>query len=450
MTIDVDQTHAFVRPSQRVDLVRAVLDADDADEAEWIEWKSTLNLGDAHGRFTVSKAILGMANRDVQIAAAFADGHGYLLVGVEPGSLHGVDPIESHVLEQALVKYLGDSGPQWTSYNVPIDDKNVLVVDVFPPRRGDRMFWVEKDYQSPKKGQGADSGTVFVRRKSSTQRANSDEMHRLVQRMASATGKPRLDVRLDLVPSTLPVVAWTTEDVDQWLHQRERALLASLGPGPSTMSATDLIGVTTARYSSLEMFGGMNGRDERSREDFQEEVAEHVRRCRGRLKEAALASYSDQELGNVVFKLTNPTDSGLRDVEVKVHLGGHVYESKFYASNEGRLPDRPRPFGVGPPLFSHHVDARYMASLPHDFISGGGKFSVEDSGSVTARYGPYDLQPGETIVLDSLRVYVDERPDDNLIPVEWSVTSLEADGPVTGTGSIPLGDEIGLFDLLDL
>jgi len=449
MSIDIEPSRAFVRASDREKLVRAVLGASGEDESEWLEWKSTLDLGSAHGQFTVSKAVIGMANRDPQVAARFADGHGYLLVGVEPGSLSGVDSVESHVLEQALVKYLGDRGPEWTSYNVPVDGKNVLVVDVFPPRRGDRMYWLEKDYHGAKKGEGAHAGTVFVRRKSSTQRANSHEMHKLADRMVSATGKPKLNVDLAVASGALPVLAWTQDDVEEWLHQRERGLLASVGEHPATTSADGLIGMTTARQSLTEIASGMRGRDERSPDEYRDEVAEHLSRCRLRMKEAALAAYSDQELGNVVFRLTNPTESGLRDVEVKVHLAGHVYKSRFHASNEGRLPSKPRPFGVGPSLFENFAVAHYLPASPHDFLSGGGKFSAEDSGSVTAEYGPHDLHPGQTIVLDELYVYVDERPEDNQVPVEWAVTSLEADGIVTGTEYIPLGDDIDLLDLVD-
>ena len=83
------------------------------------------------------------------------------------------------------------------------------------------MYWLERTYRDPA-GAGADSGTVFVRRQSSTEHANTVEMHRLVARMKVSSGRPRLDVRVDLVAGPpVPVVRWDSEDVNSWIRQRE-------------------------------------------------------------------------------------------------------------------------------------------------------------------------------------------------------------------------------------
>ncbi|MFF8805620.1 hypothetical protein [Streptomyces omiyaensis] len=54
-----------------------------------LEWKSRLDLTDRRSFFTITKAVLGFANRLPDRALRFADGHGYLLVGVEPGQAIG-------------------------------------------------------------------------------------------------------------------------------------------------------------------------------------------------------------------------------------------------------------------------------------------------------------------------------------------------------------------------
>ena len=136
VALEIDVSRALVRPSDLRELVQAVRAASSEDETDWLEWKSRLDLSTTSGRFAVAKAIIGFANRTPQDAHRVAEGHAYLVVGAAPGQLPGVTPIESHVLEAGLARYLGHDGPRWTSHNVPVESVNVVVIDVHPPPAG--------------------------------------------------------------------------------------------------------------------------------------------------------------------------------------------------------------------------------------------------------------------------------------------------------------------------
>ena len=98
VVLQVDTSEPLLRPSQLQALVRAVRDADGHDEHRWIEWKSGLDLTSAAGQGHIAKAVVGLANRPPAAAARWAGGYGYLLVGVRPGAISGVAPVDPEVL----------------------------------------------------------------------------------------------------------------------------------------------------------------------------------------------------------------------------------------------------------------------------------------------------------------------------------------------------------------
>jgi hypothetical protein len=57
--------------------------------------EGTLDLTLKDAKEHIAKQVLGFSNRTVATAARHAEGYAYLLVGVEPGSLVGVDTIDN-------------------------------------------------------------------------------------------------------------------------------------------------------------------------------------------------------------------------------------------------------------------------------------------------------------------------------------------------------------------
>jgi hypothetical protein len=134
MPLHIDIAAAIRRPTDQAALVQAVLAADWTDETHWLEWKSRLDLTAAEGRFTVAKAILGLANRHPDYSARAMQGCGYLVVGVEPANLVGLPPVDAADLDAQLRRFLGQEGPQWSPTWIPVDGTHVLLITVEPPR----------------------------------------------------------------------------------------------------------------------------------------------------------------------------------------------------------------------------------------------------------------------------------------------------------------------------
>src|SRR5438270_353217 len=99
VAIDVP-TDAGLRGSAALrQLVEAIAVAGEHDEADWIEWKGQLDLSTKPGCFHVARAILGLANREPERAQATCEGLGYVVVGAEPGTVHGVSTVDSANLD---------------------------------------------------------------------------------------------------------------------------------------------------------------------------------------------------------------------------------------------------------------------------------------------------------------------------------------------------------------
>lgn len=443
MPLNINRTRRFSTDGQLRSLVHAVVAADDADEAHWLEWKSSLDLTVTHGVCHVARAVIGMANRDVPVAAQAAEGYGYIVVGAEPGANppHGVPPIESHELGARLARYLGLDGPRATSYNIDVLGVNVVVVEVMPPRPGDRPYWFETQANDGKKSVA--SGTMFVRRQSSTEPANAADMRRLLRRYSEGSGAPRLDVAVAVSSDSLPVTALSDDDIDKWLWSQEQRLLRSLPPADDDPVAQMN---WLVRRSAVPSVHSLMGEDPRTEDEFRGEVGRYVNACRRLLRSAVEGAYCDAGYGRVSVTVTNKTPTGFGNVEVDLHLEGEVESAEWQPDN--RLPRPPRPFGDPPPSPYARIAPTYA---PVDLLPAtpGRTFHVEDSGSVTATWSGIDLRPLGTVVLDDLRVWTATMPPDGVVRGQWRASAMNADGICEGHVELAVAGTLGLFDLMD-
>ncbi len=218
VVLQVDTSQPLLRPSQLTALVRAVRDADSHDEHRWIEWKSGLDLTTAAGQGHIAKAVLGLANRQPAAAAHHAGGYGYLLVGVEPGAINGVTPVDPEVLVGRVRAAVGDA-IRWTPEWVTVDGVQVLVVIVEPPRPGDPIQSLRKqlDRHQP--------GTIFVRHTGRTDPATPADLDMLQARLLERT--PSLQMTVAAKPSTIETLPDIFAAAGQWVERRRPALLAA-------------------------------------------------------------------------------------------------------------------------------------------------------------------------------------------------------------------------------
>jgi hypothetical protein len=221
-TLDAATLRAIRGPSARLALVRAVRDGGlVTTETDWIEWKSRVDLQDKRARMEhMIRHILGFANRDPGRAARIAEGCAYLLLGVEPRRLDGVEQVDPAVLESWVRPYLEPNGPQWDAAYVELDGKAVLVVTVEAPRWGDPAFPLRKALDP------LEDGTIFIRRLGKTERASAAEIDQLFARAARGTQVLQVAVGSWSSANIITPVEVQQADTDAWI-QSERSRLLS-------------------------------------------------------------------------------------------------------------------------------------------------------------------------------------------------------------------------------
>lgn len=186
MSLVISTSRALLSSQELHGLVSAVEAAVPEDETEWIEWKSSLDLAARDTRATLARHIIGMANRRAAEAARFADGYGYILVGVEPGNRRGVKAVDPADLQPGIAPYLGSHGPRWTARYETIGGPPVLVIIVNPPQPGDPIHALHRAFANYQ------VGDIFVRKLGSTERADPGDWDYLAhRRVARRAGRAR-------------------------------------------------------------------------------------------------------------------------------------------------------------------------------------------------------------------------------------------------------------------
>jgi hypothetical protein len=177
----IDTTKASRTPAELLAIVQAIYNdlPTVAHETNWLEWKSQLDLDTPEGKGTLSKAILGFANRAVAQAQLAMEGCAYMVVGVEPQSAPGVVNLDHATIAHKLKTYV--DGPAWTPYAYPFMGVTVLVVVVEPPQPGDPIHVLEQTFQKNKTTYRA--GTIFHRAVALSEPAGPSEIRMLSARL---------------------------------------------------------------------------------------------------------------------------------------------------------------------------------------------------------------------------------------------------------------------------
>lgn len=218
MALKIDTARAIRTQDQLVALVRAVAGASAGDESRAVEWKSSFpDLLHEAASFAIARAILGMANRPVEVARTTFEGVGYVVVGAEPGEISGQTLPDNADLLTAIGRYAGRSFPLWDPRSVQVDDREVLVITVEPPRAGQRIALLQRGYQPPGKSSLVPEGTIFIRHPGATDRATRLDIEALQDRLIegreidSATARAegnRQELRALLAETVEAGLAW--------------------------------------------------------------------------------------------------------------------------------------------------------------------------------------------------------------------------------------------------
>ncbi|MFF4647275.1 helix-turn-helix domain-containing protein [Streptomyces sp. NPDC001389] len=425
MTLDFNADEPVVGLARQRELIRAVLNASSADETRWLEWKSQHDVSKAAGAFAVSKAILGFANRMPDVAEQWAGGHAYLLVGVDEDAIHGVPTHDVEKVDGWLRRYLGDFSRYQFTY-VPLDTdegkRHVMLVDVSPPRWGDLIHPLHKEYESYR------PGTVFHRYAGRTEPARPAEIYALTERARRATKRVNVDVTMS--DGTVAVLA-PTEDVRRTITDSLReVMMRQVDAAEEEKKA--------AASDPFRTFGSLRvlWPDSRSPEEFRQEVDEYLSDFDLAMQHA-LAQAVSVTGTPVTLRLTNPGEDNLTKVQVVLSLPetvtAHVTAD---AEEEIDWPHQPAKYGEGvipglgihPGVLGVQPAAYHLPSLHAPEIE-------QQDGRTLIRFDPVDLRPHETVTLDAITVYSSQEADS--FPAEWRATATNVSRNVQRSLSIP-------------
>lgn len=325
---DLDTTRDFRTPDELRELVEAIYNSPpNTQEANWLEWKRSLDLGAAVGRFAVAKAILGFANRSVEQAQLKCAGVAYMVVGAEPAAAPGVIPVDHATLGQRIRTYA--DGPRWSPYYVALAGVEVLVIMIEPPRGGDPIHALQKTFSNSKSGHYA--GTVFHRGAAHTEPAGPKEIHMLGERLLRGARHPDLDLRINATAEPFTRLNAGTKEVGHWLTRHEQYVRANSGaplpppPPPPREPQTPVDGIVglSGLSSSIgsAFLSGLYAKTKDS-EEFDRRVDRYIDQLRrGMLCNNCVKSIVRADTMNKArFAVGNLTDDPVAGVQLEVTI----------------------------------------------------------------------------------------------------------------------------------
>ncbi|MEU9185406.1 ATP-binding protein [Streptomyces sp. NPDC048484] len=321
MALSIPTDRPLRSPRQLLELAEAIRDAGEHDENDWIEWKSSYDLTTKEVKATIARHIIGMANRMPEKSSIICHGYGYIAIGVEPKNVEGVISIDLADLDSGLQSYLGHHGPEWSASYVSLDGKTVLMITVEPPKIGDQIHTLHKEFGN------YIAGMIFVRRTGRTMQANPGEVLSLTRRATQSTAAPQnMTVTSETEPVKIPL--WKFDEyVDEITTKRKEDLNH---PQNSTRRRNNF------------------GMDNRTEDDYKNEVAEHLEEYRDHLENLARQAYVRGGGGALELTVSNPDQVSHQGVRVELSFPTWLIAilAEDYEEEEFRQPRAPEPLGT--------------------------------------------------------------------------------------------------------
>ncbi|MEU9418429.1 hypothetical protein [Streptomyces sp. NPDC048272] len=425
MTLDFNADEPVVGLARQRELIRAVLGASSADETRWLEWKSQHDVSKSAGAFAVSKAILGFANRMPDVAEQWAGGHAYLLVGVDEEAIHGVPPHDVEKVDGWLGRYLGDFSRYGFTY-VPMDTdagrRHVMLVDISPPRWGDLIHPLHKEYENFR------PGAIFHRYAGKTEPARPAEIYALTERARRAT--KRVNVEVTMTSGAVAVLAPTDVARKRITNSLRESLLDQLETAAERRKAA-----ASSPFAGLQLHVLVP--DSRTPEQFRQEVDEYLRDFDLAMQQT-MAQRVAEATRPLTLKLTNPGEDNLTQVQVVLSLpdtiSAHVTDE---VEEEIDWPTQPPKYGEGSTLPGIAGYARGMLGVQPSYqLPFPDSTDIEQQdGHTIIRFAPVDLRPHEKVTLDPITLYSSQDADPFIS--EWRATATNVSSKTQGSLPIP-------------
>jgi Putative DNA-binding domain len=438
--LDLDISRRVAGQARLVGLVEAVFDAAAEDEDEFIEWKQTLDLSSREGAFHVARAVLGFANRDPAVAMRKFEGCAYLVVGVEPNHCIGVNRIDPADLSVKVDQYVGGvNGPAWEPHYLHFRGVSVLVVTVEPPRQGDPLRPLRRE-STP-----TEVGTIFVRRKALTGRANAVEIDMLSRRAAVVTSVTfELCCRLEPAPlSRFDLTGFMAKArgraerhaaemkaaADNHSKEQQSVSTVAFGDRGLRLNPATLAALLESQSRVIAGIGGDTWvPDDRSREEFDREVDAYVAEFVA-AAETSWPSVAWEVLTDVRLVAENNTDTYLTDVRIELCFDDDRIVYLDGKPDAFEAPAKPAPFGDKKLIKGTQHELSRLLGDRVGLIPNIGSVNVSPNvwigGDGNLVFAVGKLRPRGTVMSDRIRI---------VVPIDVPGPTITATGIVTAEG----------------
>jgi hypothetical protein len=415
----------------------------DISEVEWFELKDRLSFGTRPDRkasaFILAKAIIGMANRMPDAAARHVGGHGVILVGLKDGAVVDAESVDGAMLQDAVGPYITQAGLGWDHQFIQHPNGLVMAVTVNPPKAGDAIFTLRKEYSAGDKTYR--EGTVFVRLPGQTRQAKSVDLENLQRRLLAAPeASLELELEFDRGFDCVDIgsaVTWLERCINRLADDR----VADAEPSSPTVEV---------------LLKSLQGR----REAFLRAVERWRAEALGMAREVALEMVR-HKFALVHLKLANRSDHFMDGVDVRIEFPAEVtvlVRSDTDYRDRGRsfdvnqlLPTPPKRYedysqydlGMTPSLLSSiHPVAPYippMSDLHLEASEGRGAILTWDVGTLRGRR----TEPSQ----DTIAILVTSPPAP--LTVDWQATAKGVHHVFSGRLHVPCAHEDDLVTTWD-
>jgi hypothetical protein len=448
-------------------LVAAVAASDDRVERHYLEVKSDLDLTRKNDIARIAKFILGAANRLPRVARSAFEGYGVMVIGVAPGHVRGIPPVEMLDLDQVIARYLGASGPRWDVVRVPAagSSNEVLLVVVDPPQDGQDPFLCRKE------GENLFNGRIYVRADGATREANADELDQLIQR-GKHHAAPDVSFSVDVVGTARPIVVDDGATIDAYLEKERTRLLSALPASSSlptkSVLTRDYLGAgstaeslqqamkaaQSAQLAAARATSFMTEPEDRTEDEYRNMVDLWESRFREQWVNA-IDDIAGYVLAGVSVRVSNATKVFFHEVEAKVHLSGDVRGIDWRNGSGGQveveldLPSPPREWGPrARSMFNSMLNSSSFYFPSSDVGSTyQSPLDWDNSGSINLKLSVGELRPRHTFASD----------DDELVLVlpsgassevrgTWEITARDHNEIYVGELTVAVGEPLDLTD----
>jgi len=459
VALELDINAPIRSASRQRELVEAIYKAPASEqETEWLEWKTEVDLKRPRWRAEIARQVLGMANRDPSTAAQWADGCGFILLGVAPGQWVGSPVYDNAQIEDWLIPYVGRSpnAPQWASSYVSIDDKDVLLITVEAPRQGDPIWPCRSSYMADVDHGEQKSASVYervyVRHRAKTVEANSDDYQMLSTRAAGASVKRLTGVAVEVGGGSAVCIDHRADTVDAWLQTERRRLEP---PVDESAHASDPTALDTRALAGVSQFLDLVGStDTRSRVQYDKEVDAYLAEADKYIALFMMAEAQRRELGRVRIAVRNNTDEPINGLQVKVTISASnawAVESNEFAKVS--FPTRPAEFGAVAPRSNYlGLDPlSYANLLGQKIVPIGRGISIrhEEGQGYIVTYDQIDLLARSSHTFDEMYVFATNVTDaGGTLEATWEARAKSLSHVLPGTLAIPVSSVVPSIDEL--